>query len=189
MKKLAFILFLIVFSQCSIDRSITSLSQGKMESLSVFQHIEPAHQLKICGAEEPGEKLLLCLTFVDKISKAPLANQEVYFYHTTSSGKYELSDPNDESSARLNGKATSDAMGRIYLETIFPGAYGESEDNNHIHTTVKGAHPEFYDIHFNQYSGYMFRNFVKGSDQHFLTDLKKQQDATLISFLTIEVKL
>ena len=34
----------------------------------------------------------------------------------------------------------------------------------------------------------MGRNFISGSDQHFLADLKKDEEETLITFLTIEVK-
>ena len=54
--------------------------------------------------------------------------------------------------------------------------------------TVFGAKPEAYDIHFKQYTGKMGKNFISGSDQHFLADLKKDEDEKLIAFLTIEVK-
>ena len=68
------------------------------------------------------------------------------------------------------------------------GDYGSSADNRHIHTTVFGAQPEAYDIHFKQYTGVMGKRFVKNSDQHFLADLKRSADGSLIGFLTIEVK-
>ncbi len=128
------------------------------------------------------------MTFVNKTDKKKLSNQIVKFYHTSNSGNYEQSDPNDESSARLNGSAITDNKGQIYVETILPGDYGDSDDNRHIHTTVFRAKPEAYDINFKQYITYMGKNFTEGSDQHFLADLRMTKDSTLVCFLTIEVK-
>jgi len=128
------------------------------------------------------------LTFVNKSGKKQLANQVVKFYHTSTSGNYEPTNLQDESTARLNGSAVTDKKGRIYIETILPGDYGSSKDNRHIHTTVKGAKPEAYDIHFKQYTTAMGKNFAEGNDQFFLADLKMTKDNSLVSFLTIEVK-
>ncbi len=189
MKKLvALILTSILLAQCSIDRAILPLNEIEFEELEAFKSFEPNNQVQISDKNEIGQKLWLCLTFVSKEHKTPLANEQIKLYHTSSAGEYEPTNPNDESTARLNGTVITDDKGRIFVQTILPGDYGSSADNRHIHTTVKNAKPEAYDIHFKQYSGKMSRNFINGSDQHFLADLKQIKDSILVTFLTIEVK-
>ena len=186
--KLFLLLFFLVSFSCSIDRTIAEASEKENTTLRKFQNLPNKNILKITTKNEPGEELLLCLTFIDKESKIKLSNQLVHFYHTSTNGNYELTDPNDESTARLNGQSMTTDMGQIYIETILPGSYGSSDDNRHIHTTVFGAKPEAYDIHFKQYTDYMGNRFIKGSDQHFIADLKKTKEAKLVGFVTIEVK-
>ena len=118
----------------------------------------------------------------------PLANQKIHLYHTSDEGEYEPSNPNDESTARLSGAAVTNSKGQLFVKTILPGDYGSSADNRHIHTTVENAHPEAYDINFKQYSGLMSTNFIEGSDQNFLADLKHTKDSILVAFVTMEVK-
>ncbi len=112
----------------------------------------------------------------------------IHLYHTSAAGEYKPTDPNDESTARLNGTVLTDEKGRVFVQTILPGDYGRSADNRHIHTTVKDARPEAYDIHFKQYTGKMGSRFINRSDQHFLADLKQTKDSLLVAFLTLEVK-
>lgn len=188
MNKLILLLFFIFSFSCSIDRTIINVSEKENNTLINFQKLPTKNILKITDENEPGEKLLLCLTFIDKQSKIKLSNQLVKFYHTGTNGNYEQANPNDESTARLNGQSMTNDIGQIYIETILPGDYGSSNDNRHIHTTVFGAKPEAYDIHFKQYTDYMGNNFIEGSDQHFLANLKKTKEDELVSFLTIEVK-
>ena len=188
MNKLILLLFFIFSFSCSIDRTIVNVSEKENNTLINFQKLPTKNILKITDENEPGEKLLLCLTFIDKQSKIKLSNQLVKFYHTGTNGNYEQANPNDESTARLNGQSMTNDIGQIYIETILPGDYGSSNDNRHIHTTVFGAKPEAYDIHFKQYTDYMGNNFIEGSDQHFLANLKKTKEDELVSFLTIEVK-
>ncbi|MTI29781.1 hypothetical protein [Xanthovirga aplysinae] len=188
MNKLILFAFIISCFSCSIDRTIVEISEIENNVLIHFQKLPSKSKLKITDKNEPGEKLILCLTFIDKENKRELANQLVKFYHTSTAGKYEQTDPNDESTARLSGQSTTNLKGQIYIETILPGDYGSSDDNRHIHTTVFGAKPKAYDIHFKQYTGYMLNNFINGSDQHFLADLKRTKENALVSFLTIEVK-
>ena len=144
--------------------------------------------MQITNSDEPGESLILCLTFVEKDSGNPLSDQRVHFYHTNTNGEYNPSVANDESTARLGGSAMTNSKGQILVQTILPGDYGSSADNRHIHTTVFGARPEAYDIHFKQYTEGLGRNFIDGSDQHFLADLKRNSEGALITFLSIEVK-
>ena len=145
--------------------------------------------MKITDENEPGEKLILCLTFIDKESKRNLPNQLVKFYHTSTDGIYEQTDPIDESTARLNGQAFTNSEGQIYVETILPGDYGSSDDNRHIHTTIVfELKPKYYDIFFNQYKGRVARFMDSGNDHMFFADLKRTKENKLVSFLTIEVK-
>ncbi len=188
MNRWIFVLFSPFLFSCSIDRTIVEISEVENSTLINFQKLPSKNILKITDGNEPGEKLVLCLTFIDTESKKNLSNQLVKFYHTSANGNYEQTDPNDESTARLSGQVWTNDIGQIYLETILPGDYGSSDDNRHIHTTVFGARPEAYDINFKQYTGYMGKNFIKGSDQHFLANLKKTKEGVLVSFLTIKVK-
>lgn len=188
MNRLILIIVSFAFVQCSIDRTIIQTSKTEKDVLSTYQTLDKKSKVYIADKKEPGKRLLLCLTFLSKVDKKELSNQEVKFYHTSSIGIYEQSDPNDESTARLNGSGITDRKGRIYVETVLPGDYGSAADNRHIHTTVFGAKPEAYDIHFKQYITYMGKKFTEGSDQHFLADLRMIKDSTLVSFLTIEVK-
>lgn len=188
MNRLILIAFFLSLFSCSIDRTIVEVSGIENNILINFQKLPSKSILKITDKNELGEKLILCLTFIDKENKRELSNQLVKFYHTSTNGNYEQTNPNDESTAKLNGQSITNNKGQIYIETILPGDYGNSDDNRHIHTTVFGAKPEAYDIHFKQYTSYMGKNFSKGSDQHFLADLKKTKENKLVSFLTIEVK-
>ncbi len=188
MKNLIILAFVAtVFSAC-IDIIIAKLDDKEMATLASFQAIDDVSQLKITEASEPGQAIWLCLTFIGKESKRLLPYQKVHFYHTSTKGEYEPSNPSDESTARLNGYASTNGKGQLLVQTILPGDYGSSADNRHIHTTVENAHPEAYDIHFKQYTTFMGRRFNAGSDQHFLADLKQAEDGTLVAFLTIEVK-
>ncbi|WP_424962136.1 hypothetical protein [Ekhidna sp.] len=185
MHKFLILLFLL---SCGIDRTTNSISSAETSTLKNFEKLDHAHQVLIAGKNEPGKRLTLCLNFIDKSNGLPLSNQRVHFYHTDTNGEYMPKNASDESTARLNGSALTDSRGKILVRTILPGDYGSSADNRHIHTTVFDAQPEAYDIHFKQYSGVMGKRFVKNSDQHFLADLKRNADGSLIGFLTIEVK-
>lgn len=188
LKHIPILVFCLLLLQCGPDPTISETSDTENATLSQFQQLDGRHQLRITDNDEPGEKLLVCATLVNKANKDYLPNQKVRFYHTNNEGDYEPVDSGDESSARLSGDAYTNMEGRIYIETILPGDYGSSENNRHIHTSVFGAKPEAYDINFNQYTGTMGRNFINGSDQHFLADLKRAKDSTLVCFITIDVK-
>ncbi len=189
MNRLISIVFLLFLLSCSTDRTIVEVSEVENSKLINFQKLNSKSILNITDKNEPGEKLLLCLTFKDKKTGSELIGQKVYLYHTNATGDYQPLVPGDETTARLNGSITSDSSGRAYIETILPGGYGGSEGSGgHIHTTVEGARPEFYNIYFKQYTGFMGRRSVNGSDQFFLADLKMTKENELVSFLTIEVK-
>ncbi|MBT8324389.1 MAG: hypothetical protein KJO96_03750 [Winogradskyella sp.] len=186
--KLPFLILTVVLLNCATDKTISQLTDAEQDILNQYKTLEKISQLTITDNNEPGDNLYLCLTFIDKETKVPLSNQNVLFYHTNSEGNYEPEIATDETSARLKGKAKTTKQGRIFIETILPGNYGSGGDNRHVHTTVIGAKPEAYDIHFKQFTGYMGANFVESSDQHFLAELKRSKSGYLVSFLTIEVK-
>ena len=189
MKKLLLILLIgLSLISCSGDRTIQLLNPSEADTLKIFKNLEEQNQLQISDKNEVGQKLWLGLTFISKESKMPIINEPVRLYHTASSGNYEPVDPTDETTARLSGTVQTNENGQIFVRTILPGNYSDSGDNRHIHTTVSNAKPETYDIHFKQYTGFMGKNFISGSDQHFLADLKQTRDSVLVSFLTIEVK-
>jgi protocatechuate 3,4-dioxygenase beta subunit len=183
-----FLLVMTIAIGCSIDRSMSSLSEPELSTLKRFKMFPLENQLNICDDNEPGQRLMLCLTFISKESKKPLPNLNVHLYHTSIDGEYNPSNVNDETTARLNGSVVTNKEGEAFVETILPGDYGSSADNRHIHTTVDAAKPQAYDIHFKQYTGRMGRNFINGSDPHFLADLKQTDDSTLVAFVTMEVK-
>ena len=182
------ILLLVLIQSCTIDREMSSLSANENLVLAEFQNLDPAHKVHICEATDSTEKLMLCLTFVDIVTKEILPQYKIQFYHADENGEYHQTDPNDDTTAKLQGTGTTNSKGEIYVETILPGDYGRSEDNRHIHTTVYDGRVQAYDIHFKQYTGYMGTRFSKRSFQHFLADLKINTNGDLVTFLTIDVK-
>ena len=181
-------LVLLFCTTCTIDRSILLYSAAEAETFSSFQKLPLDQQAIITNEQEDGQSLLLGLTFVDRFNEKPLIGQEVYFYQATNQGLYEAMDPNDESTARLHQQANTNDHGQIFVKTILPGDYGSRSDNRHIHMTIKGAQPEAYDLHFQQFANPMLQKFIRGSDQHFLVDLKYTSDSLLIGFMTIQAK-
>ena len=188
MRKIIFLLACFLLIQCSDNRVVDPISNSEEVNLKQFQQLDNSNKLLITDKNEPGEELLLCLTFIDIDSKKALSNRRVSFYHTSTNGEYEPTDANDETTARLNGTAITNEFGNIYVKTILPGDYGSSEDNRHIHTTVYGAKPENYDIFFKQYSGRTGRFMNSGNDQIFIAELKKTTDNKLVCFVTMEIK-
>ena len=182
------VLVLLFIFGCQVDRDMTNLSADDINILSRYAEMSKTHQVQLSDNDEPGQPLTICLHFVDKDDKKALANRRIHFYQADVNGNYNPSVSGNESTARLNGEAITNENGNILMKTVLPGDYGSSTDNRHIHTTVFGAKPEAYDIHFRQYTGHMGANFINGSDQHFLVDLKKDSQNNLVGFLTIEVK-
>lgn len=188
MHRLLIFFSVFLFVQCAVDRTINSLSDDDIINLEAFQNLDISHRDIIADDTEPGEQLQVCATFVNRESKTALANQKISFYHASTEGEYEPTDPNDDSTARLNGSAITDAQGRVYFETILPGDYGSSENNRHIHTTVERPQPKYYDIFFDQYSGGFGKFMNSQNNQMFFTTLYRNQAGLLVCFVTIEVK-
>ncbi|MFY0604994.1 MAG: hypothetical protein JXQ93_13765 [Flavobacteriaceae bacterium] len=180
---------LFFFISCAAQNTeVKQITTEEQTQLKEFQKVPNAARLQMTDANEPGEQLLLCLTFVDKKTKTPLKNQKVLLYQTSNDGNYNAEVANDERTAKIRGSGYTDENGRLYVQTILPGSYATSGDNRHVHTQVFGAKPEAYDIHFKQYTNARMRRFIEKRDQFFLVDLKYEQKKNLIGFLTIEVK-
>ncbi len=187
--KLIFTSLLIISLGCSsIDRTKSLMNSEETKTLKIFKQLDPKHCATIAIDQEEGTPLLLCLTFIAKETSLPLKKQRVLFYQADNEGEYNQTDPEDESTARLHDTAVTNELGQIFVKTVLPGDYGSTADNRHIHTTVYGAKPEAYDIHFLQYANTGLQNFIAKSDQHFLADLRYTMDSTLVGFLTIEPK-
>lgn len=182
-----FLILSIFLISCSPSQEFLQSSAEELERLAEFKKLPLENKLTIDTTGEVGTPLILGITFVEKESKGLLKNRKVRFYHTNSEGEYYPTVANDESTAKLSGEAKTDSLGRIYLETILPGAYGDSE-GMHIHTTFFGARPKAYDIHFDQYTSFMGRNFMEDHDQFFITRLSKMTNGSLLTFLTMEIK-
>jgi hypothetical protein len=187
-KLIAILLMSFLLTQCSGDKTFPYLTQKEIEDLKSYESLEDIHQVQISNSKEAGKELWLCLEFVSESDKSPLKNQKIKLYHTSSEGEYDPSDPNDESTARLNGTGFTNVRGQIFVQTILPGDFGESKNNRHIHTTVFDAGPEAYDIFFTQYSGGIGKILNSGNDQLFYADLKQTLNGTLVAYLTIKVK-
>ena len=185
---LKLLLVSLLFAQCTASKTIEYLDSNSLQELESFQSLPLEHQLEIATAKEKGRRLWLCLRFQDRDGKA-LKHENIQLYHTTADGEYERADPQEQLSARLSGTVITDKDGRVLIKTILPGGYGGSNNGRHIHTNVEAANPRAYDIHFNQYTGFMGRRFIAKSNQHFLADLQELKDGTLITFLSIQVKL
>lgn len=188
MKNLRIIILVLLTTNCAVDRSINIISETEQQTLKTFQNFKPEHSVQLTEDNEPGEKLLLCITFINRDTKKGIANQQVHFYHTNTNGEYKPTNPNDETTARINGTTNTNNYGQVFVKTILPGDYGNSENNRHIHTTVFKEKPKNYDIFFNQYSGGFGKLMNSGNNQMFYANLKKTEDNTLVSFVTIEAK-
>ncbi len=189
MKQVFGLIGILFFISCTAQQAeFEKISTAEEATLKSFQALPLMSRSKLTKDNEPGDKLLLCLTFIDKTRKTPLEDQKVLFYQTSNDGNYNPEIANDEKTARIRGVGFSDENGNMLIETILPGSYATSGDNRHIHTQVFGAKPEAYDMHFKQYTNARMRRFIESRDQFFLVDLKRLKDGTLIGFLTIEVK-
>lgn len=188
-KKILSVCILLFCASCvAQQRDFAKINDQEEATIKEFENLPIASKLQMVSSNEPGEKLILCLTFIDKKTKKPLKDQDVLLYQTSNDGDYHPEVAGDEKTARISGLGFTDAKGRLFIRTILPGSYATSGDNRHIHTKVFDARPTAYDIHFKQYTSSRMRRFIESRDQFFLIDLKHTKEGKLIGFLTIEVK-
>ncbi len=170
---------------CTVDRTMQPLTDAEAGKLAQFMALHPQHQAMVTDGNEPGTKLLMCVTVIDAATRQVVPNQLVSFYHASAAGEYHATVPGDKTTTRLKASGTTDALGRLLVKTILPGDYGRMQDNRHIHSVLRGAEPEGYDIHFKQYSAPMIRDVIDNSRQHFLVNLCASEDSTLVTFINL----
>jgi protocatechuate 3,4-dioxygenase beta subunit len=167
---------------------IQNLSEVELQRLRGFQEMPSAHQLLLTDSDEPGEPLILCLTFESRSTSEPWSNKPVILYHTNSFGDYEMTDESEPLSSKIMGEGMTDSEGRLFVRSILPGNYGNGTDNRHIHTEVPGAKPLYYDVLFKFFRNKLTRENKDYGDQHFRAELYYGMDSILVGFATIRVK-
>lgn len=186
-KLLAILSILFALAACSIDREIKEMTPIEERAFADFQRLPEKSKVSLVSDDEPGETLYICGTLVDDEDTVIIPKAEILFYHTGVDGEYDESIPGEESTARINGRLVTNDVGRFFVKTILPGNYPRRTDNRHIHTLVRGARPEAYDIHFRQYTDFLASEFIRGSDQHFNVYLKRAASGDLVIFVKMVV--
>lgn len=179
-----FFIVLFVLNSCQAQETpFEKLTPVEEKEYSYFKE-----KITLITNEEVGEKMFLCLQFIDRETLKPLKKQKVLFYQTASDGNYYPKVEGDEKTARISGTAFTNNEGKILIETILPGSYSSSGDNRHIHTKVFDAKPSAYDIYFKQYTSKKMKDFIASHDQFLQVDLKKNKKDELVGFLTVTIK-
>ncbi len=176
-----FIVFIsLFFIQCSQDRIIDKISNSEQKILEQYQQLDDKSQTLIPDVPQNGEKLLLCLSLVEKKTNKAISNEVVKFYYT-SKGFINLEHQNYNPNKIIDGLAITDSKGRIYVQTFL------HKNNSSIGITIVNKMPNEFNINFKQYLTNRGEKWVKESNEHFLADLKRLKDGSLVSFLTIEI--
>src|SRR5215468_3616511 len=90
----------------------------------------------IAPATEPGQRLIITGQVFAPDGTTPASGVIVYAYQTDATGEYH----NDSSrTARLHGRAKTDAQGRFEFRTIHPGAYPGRTIPAHVHFHAWGG--------------------------------------------------
>jgi len=183
--KFLLLLFLVIFTQCSvgINKTVDYTSEIENKILIEFQQLENKHKTIIADKSEKGESIVLCLTFLNKTDSTALTNQIVGFYNSSTSEILGMNKPTNEYAEKTNGLAITDEKGRIFVKTFI------AKKNASIATEIFDAHPKSGTIKFKQHLTQRGIDFVLKHNDHFLADIKKTKDEHLVSFLTIEVMM
>jgi catechol 1,2-dioxygenase len=117
---------------------------------------------KLCGAEEPGEPLVIAGRVVAADTCKPLGGAIVDVFQANAAGLYDTQLPNaDPNRFHLRGQMKTDDDGRYQFETILPGNYGDGgfQRARHIH----------YIVSFPGYRPLVTECYFEG-DEHNATD-------------------
>jgi protocatechuate 3,4-dioxygenase beta subunit len=95
--------------------------------------------VRLADDKEPGERMILHGSVMQKDGKTPAAGIILYMYHTNAKGIHAAGDQqvHARSHGRLRGWVKTDAQGKFTLNSIRPGAYPNGEIPAHIHIMVK----------------------------------------------------
>ena len=116
--------------------------------VGVFQQPTGPASIRICPAEEPGERIVFAGRILDHRG-APISGAAVQAYNTGRDGLY---CPRGTGSRmpRIRGTALTDADGRFRIETVMPGSYPGTAEPAHIHVAVLAP------VHHVKFVGYLF---------------------------------
>lgn len=110
---------------------------------TMYASAKTAAVATIAPKDEPGTRIVVHGTVVDKTTNKPVPGVVVYAYHTDAKGLYNKKGIQDP---RLRGWVTTDGNGRFELHTIRPGSYPGSLNPPHIHFELSGAgYPKQWD--------------------------------------------
>jgi protocatechuate 3,4-dioxygenase beta subunit len=82
---------------------------------------------RLCGADEPGESLVISGRVIDAETCKPLKGATVDVWQANAAGRYDNDDPKnqpDPDKFHLRGQMKTDKDGRYRFETIVPANYG-----------------------------------------------------------------
>lgn len=106
---------------------------------------------RLCGADEPGERLYVAGRVTSAADCAPLAGAVVDVWHASEAGFYDSNDttrPFDPARFNLRGRVRADAAGRYRFESVVPGNYGGRARHVHLLITAPGHAPLVTEIYF-----------------------------------------
>lgn len=129
---------LLKTAACAVDRACRPTVESQ---LGPFYREGAPWRTKLCGAEEPGEPLLLAGRVTSAETCEPLKGAVVDVWHASAAGFYDNNDPArpfDPAKFYLRGQTKTDAEGRYRFETILPGNYGQGRyvRARHVHMLV-----------------------------------------------------
>jgi protocatechuate 3,4-dioxygenase, beta subunit len=99
-----------------------------------------SRNMRICGDEEPGQKLVISGTVYAEDGKTPCRNLVMYAYHTNSEGYYSKTGTEtgvQKWHGHLHGWCKTDSNGQYQLTSIRPARYPDNSMPAHIHAAVK----------------------------------------------------
>jgi protocatechuate 3,4-dioxygenase beta subunit len=95
--------------------------------------------LRLADDKEPGERMILHGSVMQKDGKTPASGIILYIYHTNAKGIYAAGDQqvHARSHGRLRGWVKTDAEGKFTINSIRPAPYPNGQIPAHIHIMVK----------------------------------------------------
>lgn len=96
--------------------------------------VNKSSDVRITGESEPGKPFTIEIIVLDIDTREPIADAEIFVYHTNSKGDYER---DARLMARIHGTAFTNAKGWIRFHTIFPRGYNDSPTGEHMHFHAK----------------------------------------------------